>query len=479
MTKTTNTNMNMNMNTTMTKPSSSSFPSSSFPSSSTSSSSSSLPSISISTPITTAAKAKAGSWTAACHSFDDMGLGDQLLHGIYSSGYQQPSPVQALGCVPCASSRDVVVQAQAGTGKTATFAIGLLHKIDPARPVVQAVVLSPTRELAHQTCEVVARLGRYMGGASSLRRSDATRISSTTTTTTTTTAATTSSTDGVRCVALTGGVAVKDDVEALSRGGGAQVVVGTPGRILDLLDKRILDPTHVRSFVVDEADELLLRGMNEQLFSIFRCLPFEAMQSVLVSATMPPEALTLADRMLQNALRILVPAEALPLKGIRQFYVELPEARWKYDCIADLYAQLRVAQSIIFVNSCETATWLAARMNADDHTVACIHSDLTEPQRREVMDRFRRSEARVLIATGVLERGIDVQQVSLVINYDIPRRHESYIHRAWRCGRWGRKGVVVNLLTPGEQTRLMEECVQHYRLDISELPNDDRIFQQL
>jgi translation initiation factor 4A len=320
--------------------------------------------------------------------------------------------------MPVISGRDVIAQGQSGTGKTACFLIGILQRLDLTRRQCQALVVAPTRELADQILKVAEALTHFLPGA--------------------------------RVRACVGGTNVREDLKALKQG--VHVVVGTPGRIHDMIRRGALDASGVRTFCLDEADEMLTggaSGFKDQVYDIFRFMP-EDVQVALFSATIPLEVMEVTERFMRDPVRILVQAEQLTLEGIKQFYIAVEKEEWKLDTLCDLYETITVTQAIIFVNARRKADWLQEQMKARDFTVSMIHGELDTKEREHIMREFRSGSSRVLIATDVLARGIDVQQVSLVINYDLPTNRENYIHRIGRSGRFGRKGVAVNFLTVGD-----------------------------
>merc|ERR1712066_492812 len=253
------------------------------------------------------------------------------------------------------------------------------------------------------------------------------------------------------------------------------LVVGTPGRVFDMIGKRHLRIDDLLTFVLDEADEMLSRGFKDQIYDIFRTLPPEV-QVCLFSATMPPEILDLTTKFMRNAVRILVKTDELTLEGIRQFYVDITKEEWKLDCLCDLYETLTISQAIIYCNMRRKVDFLADQLMKRDFTVSTMHADLDQNQRDLVMREFRSGSSRVLISTDLLARGIDVQQVSLVINYDLPKDMENYLHRIGRSGRFGRKGVAINFTT-SRDVRTLKDIERHYCTQIDELPADiaDRI----
>jgi len=374
-----------------------------------------------------------GNWDEVVDSFDNMKLKPELLRGIYSYGFEKPSAIQQRAILPLASGHDLIAQAQSGTGKTATFAIGSLQRQDTSVPKLQTLILAPTRELAQQIQRVVLALGDYMGSI---------------------------------CHACIGGTKVADDSIEIARG--VHTVVGTPGRVLDLLNRGILPSQDIKTFILDEADEMLSRGFKDQIYDIFTTLP-NTVQVGLFSATMPEEALEITNKFMNNPIRILVKKDELTLEGIRQFYIYVEREDWKLDTLIDLYDTINITQCVIFCNSKRKVDWLTARLTEKEFTVSSTHGEISQKEREIILSEFRSGSSRVLITTDLLARGIDVQQVSLVINYDIPRNLENYIHRIGRSGRFGRKGVAINFVTKDEEKSL-KDLQDFYQTQIDEMP---------
>jgi len=374
----------------------------------------------------------------AIPSFDEMGLNTLLLRGIYSYGFERPSAIQQRAIVPFINGGDVIAQAQSGTGKTGAFTIGTLQRIDFSSRTCQALVLSPTRELALQTEQVVSAIGDFLSEGTPF------------------------------CGSFVGGTRVTDDVRKL-QGGNILVAVGTPGRVFDVIRRGALRTDGLRVLVLDEADEMLSQGFSEQIYEIFKFLPKE-IQVCLFSATMPPDVLELTQKFMREPIRILVKKEALTLEGIKQFYVAVEED-FKLETLTDLYESVSIAQSVIFCNSRRKVDWLATQMNQKEFTVSFMHSDMPKGEREKVMTTFRSGSSRVLITTDLLSRGIDVQHVSIVINFDVPSNKESYLHRIGRSGRYGRKGVAINFVTTRDVPAL-KELESFYHTQIDELPMD-------
>ena len=367
------------------------------------------------------------------YKFDDLNLKEELLRGIYGYGFVDPSAIQQRAILPITEGHDVLAQAQSGTGKTGTFSIAALQQIDPKIKAPQALMLAPTRELALQIQKVVMALAFHMD---------------------------------IKVHACIGGTSFVEDAEALRDG--AQIVVGTPGRVFDMIERRRFRTDHIKMFILDEADEMLSSGFKEQIYKIFTLLP-PTTQVVLLSATMPQDVLEVTTKFMRNPIRILVKKDELTLEGIKQFFINVEEEDYKYDCLSDLYDSISVTQAVIFCNTRRKVEELTSRLVADNFTVSAIYSDLPQQQRDTIMKEFRTGSSRILISTDLLARGIDVQQVSLVINYDLPTNKENYIHRIGRGGRFGRKGIAINFVT-NKDVGAMRELERFYSTQIEELP---------
>jgi len=248
-----------------------------------------------------------------------------------------------------------------------------------------------------------------------------------------------------------------------------QVVVGTPGRVNDLIQRRALRTDGILMFVLDEADEMLSRGFKDQIYDVFKSMPSNG-QVVLLSATMPSEVLEVTKCFMRDPIRILIKKEELTLEGIRQFYIQIDREEWKFDTLCDLYDSVNITQAVIFCNTRRKVEELTRLMNDKKFTVSCMHSDMDQGERDTIMREFRSGSSRVLISTDLLARGIDVQQVSVVINYDLPSNRENYIHRIGRSGRFGRKGVAINFATAND-VRLIKEIESYYGTQIDEMPS--------
>jgi translation initiation factor 4A len=369
-------------------------------------------------------------------SFDDMSLEDALVRGIYTYGFEQPSRIQQVAIVPMSRHTDILAQSQSGTGKTGAFTIGALSVVRTECNEPQVLVLCPTRELSQQTERVARALGQYMN---------------------------------LKVLSATGGNHIRNDIQALKAG--IHFVVGTPGRVYDLLRRGELRLDHMKYVILDEADQMLEELFAEEIKLILNCRFPPSTRLALFSATMPDHVLEVAEMYLSQPVRILLPQDEVTLDGIKQYYVELEREDWKLSVLLDLYQQVTVNQALIYVNKRQKAEWLAKNLASQGFTIEYIHGDMEVAERKKRMDDFRSGHVRVLISTDLLARGIDVQQVSLVINYEMPIQRENYVHRIGRSGRYGKKGVAINLVTV-EELACVKEIESHYSTSILELPED-------
>jgi len=379
-------------------------------------------------------------------SWEDYNLKGSLLQGIYEIGFNTPSPIQKVAVMPIIERKDIRAQAQSGTGKTGAFSVGSLQLVDETRNVTQALVIVSTREIALQNAGIIRNLGKKMN------------IS-------------------VSC--LVGGGQVRQDIEVLAKG--PQIVVGTPGRVIHMITGGYLSTEHIDLFVVDEADEMLKLGFVEQVREIFKSLKTESVQTAMFSATWSPKELEISKNLLRdNAVIIDLRQNEQTLKGIEQYYINLgprPDPRqeddYKVQFLGEIFSCGTVGQSVIFVNTKSRASRLHERLMALNVPCDVIHSSLEQAQRTQVLDKFRNGECRTLIATGVIGRGVDIRQLALVFNYELPKNEDmsTYIHRIGRAGRYGRKGKAINIIFDDE-TPDIKALEQYYSTAILPLPQN-------
>ena len=367
--------------------------------------------------------------------WDQLELKDNLLRGIYGHGFEDPSPIQRKAIAPIMTGKDVIAQAQSGTGKTGAFTIATIQRIDETMNEIQGLILAPTRELAIQIHSVASKMGTFV--------------------------------ENLSCAVVIGGRAIDQDVKELEKG--PQIVVGTPGRVHDLIRIRKINTKTIKMMVLDEADEMLSSGFKEQIYNIFQFLG-STVQIALFSATLPIEIQTMTEKFMRDPIKILVKTESVTLEGIQQYYVAIENDLQKYETLKDLFQSLSVNQTIIYCNSINRVTDLCEALIKDNFPVCCIHSGMEKEERMKAYKEFTNGSSRVLISTNLTARGIDVQQVSTVINFDIPKDVHTYIHRIGRSGRWGRKGMGINFITRRDIGKI-KEIETYYQTQIEELPS--------
>lgn len=341
--------------------------------------------------------------------FEDMALRRELLMGIFEAGFERPSPIQEEAIPVALTGRDILARAKNGTGKTAAFTIPSLQQVDPTKPKIQAMLLTPTRELALQTAQVCKNLGKHMG---------------------------------INVMVTTGGTTLKDDIIRLSEP--VHVLVGTPGRILDLAGKQVADLSACRVFVMDEADKLLSPEFTPVMEQLLSFVPADR-QVMLFSATFPMIVKQFKDKHMNNPHEINLMDE-LTLRGVTQYYAFVEE-RQKVHCLNTLFAKLQINQSIIFCNSTNRVELLAKKVTELGYSCFYSHAKMIQSARNRVFHDFRNGVCRNLVCSDLLTRGIDIQAVNVVINFDFPKHSETYLHRIGRSGRFGHLGLAINLIT--------------------------------
>jgi superfamily II DNA/RNA helicase len=369
--------------------------------------------------------------------WDDCVKNEHLLRGIYSYGFENPSPIQAKAIYPMTCKRDIIAQAQSGTGKTGAFTIGSLSLIDTSIMETQVILLSTTHELASQTANVCSGLGSSMPNLSVKK--------------------------------FVGGSSVMEDRRSIDDKN-PHVAVGCPGRIFDLIRRRFLNVNQLRIIVIDEADEMLSKGFQEQIKSIFQMLP-RNVQVGIFSATLTREVMELTPNFMNNPVKITMAADKLTLDGIRQYYIASEYDDDKFDSLKKLFNIISVNQCIIYCNSVNRVSQLCDAMCGEGFSVDCIHRNMNKEEREAVFRKFRSGAVRFLVSSNITARGIDIQQVSVVINFDITTDVHTYLHRIGRSGRWGRKGTAINFITPRDIS-VMRDIESYYHIQIDPLPEN-------
>ena len=369
------------------------------------------------------------------NSWDDLDSDPNILRGIYSSGFERPSPIQKKAIKPIILGKDVIAQAQSGTGKTAAFGIGALSIVNVLDNFTQVLILSPTKELAKQTSSVITQLGSMM--------------------------------NGLKIQTMYGG-SPYEELNNFSDKNTPHIVCGCPGRVYDLMRREKIVSKKIRLVILDEADEMLSSGFKEQVYNIFQYFNND-IQVALFSATLPSNIFPIINKIMRSPVKICVKAEQLTLEGISQFYVAVEDDRQKYETLKHIYKYVSVSQCIIYCNSIKRVADLYDAMKEDDFPVCCIHSNMDKIERENSFKEFKNGKSRVMISSNVTARGIDIQQVSIVINFDVPKDIHTYLHRIGRSGRWGRKGVGINFITRRD-TYKIKEIEGYYACEIREMP---------
>ena len=370
-------------------------------------------------------------------NFDDnfTPISTDLLRGIYAYGFEKPSDIQTKAIPTVLSGRDIIAQAQSGMGKTGAFSIGTLGIIDVNKPKLQALLMAPTHELVKQTHNVIKSIGSNLSG--------------------------------LKVKTLIGGTSIQEDADDIKKSC-PHIIVGTAGRIYDMFRRKYIQSKDIKILVLDEADEMLSSGFKDQIYNIFQFMT-ENIQVALFSATLPDDILELTKKFMRNPVEIRMEAEKLNLECITQYYIALRHDGDKYDTLKDLFSTISVSQCIIYCNSIHRVTDLYRAMMEEGFSVCYIHSSMDKVERDKAFQNFRSGSFRVLISSDVTARGIDIQQVSTVINFDITKCPHKYLHRIGRSGRWGRKGMAINFVTK-QDIEIMRKIERHYNIEIKELP---------
>ncbi|KAH3663978.1 hypothetical protein OGAPHI_004692 [Ogataea philodendri] len=376
-------------------------------------------------------------------SFEELGLREELLKGLYAMKFSKPSKIQekALPLLIQNPPRNMIGQSQSGTGKTAAFSLAMLTRVDENNPAVQALCLSPARELARQTEEVVSQMSKYTK---------------------------------VKVKLVVPGALQRD--ESVN----AQIVIATPGVILDLIRRKKIDLKNLKVFVLDEADNMLdMQGLSDQCVRVKKAIP-KTTQLVLFSATFPDDVRKYSETFVPHANSLELKQEELNVDAIKQLYMDCDSEQHKFEVLCELYGLLTIASSIIFVQTKDTASKLYTRMKKEGHAVSILHGDLQPAERDRLIDDFREGRSKVLITTNVLARGIDIPSVSMVVNYDIPLDKKgnpdpsTYLHRIGRTGRFGRTGVSISLIHDKKSYQDLETIRAYFGgIEMTRLPTDD------
>lgn len=383
-------------------------------------------------------------------TFEELGLHTDLLKGIYDMGFSKPSKIQerALPLLLSSPPTNMIGQSQSGTGKTAAFVLTMLSRVDFNVQKPQALCLAPSRELARQIMSVVVQMGKFTSVQTEY--------------------------------------AIKDNLPRDATSISAQIIVGTPGTMTDLIRRKVINVSEVKVFVLDEADNMLDQdGLGDQTLRVKNMLPRTKMQIILFSATFPDHVRKFASKFAPDANKIELQRNELSVEGIRQFYMDCRDEEHKYDILVSLYSLLTIGQSIIFCKHRHTADRISQRMTAEGHKVASLHGAKDASERDTIIDAFRQGKDKVLITTNVIARGIDIMQVNMVVNYDLPLMNErgpggddrpdveTYLHRIGRTGRFGRKGISINFVHNQQTWQQMDQIEKALGRKIIRIETDD------
>ena len=369
-------------------------------------------------------------------NWDELNLKTEILRGIFSYGFEKPSEIQKKSIPEMIKGKDVIAQAQSGMGKTGAFSISTLERIDCTKPQLQALLLAPTHELVKQTLNVIKSLGSMF--------------------------------PKLVVKSLIGGTSIQDDAEDI-RNNCPHVIVGSAGRVYDMFRRKYITAKDIKLMVLDEADEMLSSGFKDQIYNIFQYMN-ENIQVALFSATLPPDIMALTKKFMKDPIEITMEVEKLNLECIKQYYIAMRDDNDKYDTLKDLFSVISVSQCIIYCNSVKRVSELYKAMTEEGFSVCCIHSSMDKIERDREFHNFRTGGYRVLISSNVTARGIDIQQVSTVINFEVTKDPHTYLHRIGRSGRWGRKGMAINFITKFD-VPIMKKIEGYYGISMEELPS--------
>jgi len=369
-------------------------------------------------------------------NWDELDIKPELLRGIFAYGFEKPSEIQKKSIPSIISGRDVIAQAQSGMGKTGAFSISTLQMIDVSKPKLQALLLAPTHELVKQTQNVIKSLGSMF--------------------------------PELRVKHLIGGTSIQEDAEDIVKNC-PHIVVGCAGRVYDMFRRKYIQGANIRLMVIDEADEMLSRGFKDQIYNIFQFMN-EKIQVAIFSATLPPDIMSLTTKFMRDPIEITMQVEKLNLDCIKQYYIAMRNDSDKYETLKDLFANISVSQCIIYCNSVRRVSELHRAMTEEGFSVCCVHSSMDKADRDREFNNFKTGGYRVLISSNVTARGIDIQQVSTVINFDITKCPHTYLHRIGISGRWGRKDMEINFVTK-QDVFIMKKIENYYGITMEELPS--------
>jgi superfamily II DNA/RNA helicase len=376
-------------------------------------------------------------------NFDNLNLNKNLLKGVYLHGFSHPSKIQIKGIHSINTGKDCILQSQSGTGKTATYLLGVLNRLEPTITSCQGIIITPTRELADQVVNVANNLAKY--------------------------------TD-YKIAKCTGGTNINENRNELNN---ATLVIGTIGRIYHMVLEKKINISKLKFIVLDEVDDLLSDGVNEKLDWLFNKiikseynLLGKSLQVILISATMSINVFNASKKFTHDPIKVLLKNNEVIVDLISQFYLDVETEELKFDTLLDLYNLVSTSQTIIFCNTIRKVEWLEQNLKQNNFPITVIHSNMTQLERDNVVKEFRDGKTRLLLTTDLLSRGIDIPQVNMVINYDLPPNKETYVHRIGRCGRFDKKGVAISMVKMTDQydIKIFNKMKNFYKINIKEMP---------
>ena len=370
-------------------------------------------------------------------SFENLKINNELLKGVYLYGFKNPSKIQIKGISAISTGRDCLLQSQSGTGKTGTYLLGVLNQIDLKKKYCQILVMVPTRELAEQVVYVCSSFIKYTN---------------------------------IRMASCIGGTNIEHNINTLKY---ANIIIGTTGRIEHMLKVKYIKLTNLRCLVLDEADTMLSFGFKEQILEILKYTN-KKVQKCLLSATVPKLIIDLSKNLMDKPINVLLKSEDVAVKAIKQYYLDTEIEDYKFDILLDLYKLISTSQTIIFCNTIRKIKWIAENLQKKNFPITIMHGKMTYSERAQTVNDFRTGKTRLLLTTDLLSRGIDIPNVNLVINYDIPGNKETYIHRIGRSGRFGKVGVAITFIKFEDENdkQIFDRLKYHYKIDIKELPEN-------
>jgi superfamily II DNA/RNA helicase len=371
------------------------------------------------------------------NNFDNLNLDENLLKGVYLYGFNKPSSIQIKGITSINTGKDCILQSQSGTGKTATYLLGVMNRLDTNINGCQGIIITPTRELTTQVYNVAENLAKY------------TKIKI------------------AKCI---GGTNIGELISSLKT---ASLVIGTLGRINHMIMDRKINLFKLKFIVLDEADKLFSDGMDNKLQMIIDKAPI-GVQNVLISATMSLNLFNESKKFMHEPIKVLLKNNEVVVDLISQFYLDIEKEEDKFDTLLDLYNLISTSQAIIFCNTIRKVEWLEKNLKESNFPITTIHSNMTQEERDIVVKEFRDGKTRLLLTTDLLSRGIDIPQVNMVICYDLPMNKETYIHRIGRCGRFDKKGVAITMVLSNDPTdsKTFSRMKHFYRMDIKQMPDN-------